>query len=61
MPKGTSRDEVTLNSEKIKPIALAIAICETAAATEPLQVPDELEMTGSQYSQPMDIDDNGQE
>ena len=23
-PKGTSRDEVTLNSEKIKPIALAI-------------------------------------
>jgi len=24
MPKGTSRDEATLNSEKIKPVALAI-------------------------------------
>jgi len=24
MPKGTSRDEVTSNSEKIKPVALAI-------------------------------------
>ena len=24
MPKGTSRDEATLNSEKIKPIALAV-------------------------------------
>jgi len=24
MPKGTSRDEVTLNSKKIKPIALTV-------------------------------------
>jgi len=24
MPKGTSRDKATLNSEKIKPVALAI-------------------------------------
>jgi len=24
MPKGTSRAEVTLNSEKIKPVALAV-------------------------------------
>ena len=42
MPKGTSRDEVTLNSEKIKPIALAII---------ELRLPEGIRQVGRQAGQ----------